>query len=61
MSKAAPVARASTSINIDRELWKRFKMRCAGDGTTVTEQVETLIRNFLNVHRVKVTKSTTRR
>jgi len=61
MPKAAPVARASTSINIDKDLWKRFKMRCAGDGNTVTEQMETLIGNFLNTHRVKTTKSTTRR
>ena len=53
MAKADAPEKGSTSINIDRELWKKFKVECARSGSTVTDQLETLIRGFLGRHKVK--------
>lgn len=60
MPKSAPVVRAPTSINIDRAVWKEFKVACANKDCTVTEQLERLIRNHLNTHRVRITPQSKR-
>jgi hypothetical protein len=57
---ASPVEQVSTSINIDRDLWRGFKAQCAVTGTTVTEQLETLIKNFLSVHKVRIVRQSQR-
>lgn len=56
--KVLPVEQVSTSINIDRDLWRGFKAQCAVAGVTVTTQLETLIRNFMSVHKVAARKRT---
>jgi hypothetical protein len=58
--KAPPAEQVSTSINIDRDLWRGFKAQCAVAEVTVTEQMETLIKNYLSVHKVKIVKSSQR-
>jgi hypothetical protein len=50
MAKPAAPVQASTSINIDREVWKEFKARCAGQEKTVTAQLQRLIVNWLKLH-----------
>jgi hypothetical protein len=54
-ARTVPAVRAptSTSINVDPELWRGFKVACATEGETVTRQLETLIRGFLGRHKVK--------
>lgn len=53
MAKPGELVRSPTSINIDRELWKEFKMECARTGRTATDQLERLIASFLKTHKVK--------
>jgi hypothetical protein len=60
LKSAVPVVRVSTSINIDKELWKPFKIACASNSKTVTVQMETLVRNWLNLHKVKATPTSKR-
>lgn len=54
------VVRTATSINIDKGLWKEFKGKCLHSERTATEQMETLIRNWLKLHSVRVVKTSTR-
>jgi hypothetical protein len=60
MVKPVVPVQTSTSINIDRDLWRGFKAQCAVAGVTVTEQLETLIKNYLSVHKVKIVRQSKR-
>ena len=46
-----------TSINVDPKLWRAFKVGCAIKGRTVTEQLERMIRSFVNKP-IKAAKAT---
>ena len=45
--KTAP-GKTPTSVNIDREMWRKFKTKCAETGRTASSQVERMIRAWIS-------------
>lgn len=38
------MARKTTSLKVDEELWKKFKIKCIMDGRDISDEIEELIK-----------------
>ncbi|MEI7718513.1 MAG: hypothetical protein WCI72_01490 [archaeon] len=41
------MVRKTTSLKIEEELWKKFKIKCIIDGRDISEEIEDLIKEVL--------------